>query len=1104
MIRRRKLTAVGIVLFVVGQPISAQSKPPHVTKEDVRGSWLSQPAYLTVSDVSLERGLMELHRTSGVFIAFSPSLPGMSTRVSCSCEHVTVAEALRRVLRGLSLHFTEYSEQVLIEPAVPRYPAVSLTLASRVSDDGLRVVLEKPVAVQQGVVAGTVVDPRSQPIQGARIVVLGTASRAVSDAAGRFRIGNLSGVDVSLEVSRIGYRKRTEAVAVGDTAVRVVLLESAINLNALVVTGTATPLEKRAIGNSVSLIDAAQITAVAPVRNVADLLNGRASSIVLTPVTGVVGAGPQMHIRGRGSISLSAEPLIYIDGVRVNNDVATGPLINASEPNISRLGDLNPEEIESIEVIKGPAAATLYGTEASNGVIQIITKRGRPSDQPTLEVSVRQGANWFMDAADRIGPNFGQDPATGAVIEQDLVGQERAAGRPLFRTGHVQTYDLSLNGGSNLVRYFIATGFDREEGIEPTNDFRRLSGRANLTVAPSEKLDVTVNFGIVRARRNLSLDRGLSLLFALQFGNPALQNTPTRGFLIAPPEFWWTAFDTFQDVDRYTAGIQMNHRPWSWLQQRLTVGVDQSAEDNQVVSQLQPDSIRQFLSGVDRNGRKIVTRRNRTVNTVDYAATATARLAEGVRSSTSIGGQYYRNFTESQFAEGRGFPAPGLTTVTAASQTFGGDDFIENTTIGLYVQQQFSLNDRIFLTGAIRADDNSAFGGQFEIVTYPKVSAAWVVSEEPFWKVGFVETLRLRGAYGQSGQQPDAFASLRTYRATTGAQGPAVSPLGLGNPELAPERGEEIELGFETELFGGRVGIDFTYYDQRTTDMILNRSPAPSSGFSGSQSFNAGEVANKGMELLLDAIAIESRPVRWSFALNLATNHNELVDLDPNDPSLTFIGGAVRHAEGYPLGGWWERRVVSATFDPATGRAENIMCDGGPGATPVDCSSADRVFIAQPTPTWEGGFTNTVTFFDRLTLHTQFDFKGGHFVRDVTNWARCGIFRLCEVNVRPELFDPIDVANAQLGLQTPWASKADYLKLREISLSYALPENWVGWFGARRASIAVAGRNLHTWTGFTGLDPETNASTTIRGFNYYEQTSTPQLASFITTVRLTW
>jgi TonB-dependent SusC/RagA subfamily outer membrane receptor len=1076
-----------------------------------------------VHDVPLAVALEELAASAGVEVAFSPSLVWENgPRVSCDCKKLTVGQVLDQLVASSGFTYAEMRGQIVVflremppRPRVIEQSRPVMQLASVDPDVRWGVPrLPQPVRPQDGPVAGVVLGSRSEPIAGARVVVVGTSNRTETDAAGRFRFASLPGTTATLEVTRIGYRRVTQPVTVGNVNLQIALAEAALNLDAVVVTGTAGAESKRAIGNAVASVSAVDVLGVSPIRGVGDLLNGRVAGVVVTPGSGVAGGGPIVQIRGRSTISLRTQPLVYVDGVRTNSDVGTGPSIGSSGQFASRLGDLNPEEIESIEIIRGPAAATLYGTEASNGVIQIITKKGRMSDRPTTGLSIRQGANWFMDLEGRIPHNFSRDAATGVVFEQDLLAQERAAGRPIFKTGHLQGIAGDISGGVERLQYYLGAGYDRDEGIDPTNLFKRLNARANLTVTPRSAIDLTANLGIVRARRDLSLDRGLSPMFALLFANPALRNTPTRGFAIAPPEAWRTAYQTFQDVDRYIAGLKANHRPTSWLTQRLTVGLDQATEDNQVIVELQPDSIRRFLSTPDNLGRKIVNRRIRDVSTVDYGITATAKLPRGLQSSTSFGAQYYRDWTESQYSEGQGFPVGGIKLVSAAATTFGGDDFIESTTLGFYAQQQISLNDRLFLTGAIRGDDNSAFGSQAPMATYPKVSASWVVSEEPFWKIGYVNGLKLRGAYGQSGLQPQVFSALRTYRPTSGSTGSAVSPQAIGNPTLGPERGEELELGFEADLLGSRLGVDFSYYNKQTNDMILLRDVAPSTGFPQQQVVNAGEVTNKGFELLVNGTPLEGGSVRWNMSVTLSTNDSKIIDLDPSDPDLTFIQFSAntniwRHAEGYPIGARFNKRIVSATYNPTTRLAENILCDGGPGAAPMPCDVAPLLYIGRPTPKYEGAFTNTFTFFRRLTLQTLVDFKGGFVKFDQDSQGRCVVFRVCEVNVSPEKFDPITVAYAQQSggaVGAIWYPDATFAKLREVSLSYVLPTASARYLRASGGTVTLAARNLHTWARhYTSLDPESvDISASINNSNYYEQTTTPQLASVQATVRLTW
>jgi outer membrane receptor protein involved in Fe transport len=571
--------------------------------------------------------------------------------------------------------------------------------------------------------------------------------------------------------------------------------------------------------------------------------------------------------------------------------------------------------------------------------------------------------------------------------------------------------------------------------------------------------------------------------------------------------------DTFQDVERVTGNVQVNHRPTSWLSHRINVGTDQTAQEDEVLIQRMLPEDAQFFSPVIAAGQIVSDRRTLTVNTVDYSASAQVGLTSAIKSTTTVGTQFYRNYQERTSAVGLGFPVRGVTAVNAATTTTGEGTLVENKTFGVFAQQQFALNDRFFLTAALRADDNSAFGEDFNLIYYPKVSASWVISEEPFWKVAPVSALRLRAAYGHSGQQPQNFAALRIFTPTVGPLAtPAVSPSAIGNSALAPERGEEIEVGFEAGLFRDRLKVDFTYYSSRTEKAILLRDVAPSTGFPGQQFVNAGLLTNKGTELAVEARPIDGSNVAWDLGLNVSTNSNKIVDLDPEDPGLTFIPITYgRHQEGYPIAGWFRKRVASAEFGP-TGALVNVLCDAGPGQAPLPCSDPrTEIFLGRPTPSYQGAFNTSLTLYERLRLFAQFDFAGGHRRWDVDTWARCGLFRLCEVNVRRLEFDPRDVAAAELSggsvIIDEYLSSARFLKFRELSLAYNLPDRWASRLGGNRASITLAARNLHTWTSWSGLDPE---SLRLDGIDlplfdlYFSQAQIPQLAEFRATVNITF
>jgi TonB-linked SusC/RagA family outer membrane protein len=1092
---------------------------------------LHRTARLNVHNLSLSTALLHLRQRSGVDLAFSTPVISPDHRVNCECAAVTVAEALDRMLAGTALIYAEFNGQIIIEPR-PRSDHLDRAGLDdqpwNGADAGLRRRIAPALGREDSTVSGVVVDTRSQPLRAARVVVEGTTSQTMTDQNGRFRLTGLVGPQVTLTVRMLGYRPSSQVVRIGDAAVRIVMTEVAFNLDEIVVTGTAGATEKRAVGNTVGRVNAAELLETAPISGMGQMLNARVPGVIVMGDLGVIGAGPRIRIRGRTSISLKSDPIIYIDGIRVSNETGTGPALQGSNTT-SRLADIDPNQIESIEIIKGPAAATLYGTEASNGVIQIITKRGAPSDRPVLTLMARQGANWFMNAEDRIarvGLNYNRT-STGELLGPfNIFESEREAGRSFFQTGILGSYGLHVTGGTQSLQYFAGGDFTSDNGVEPTNKLRRFSGRTNVNFMRIPQVDVNVSLGFVKQRTDLSMSEAAFCTVCMVLrAQPRLKNTLSLGFFPGGnPYANREAVSLWQNIDRYTVGLQANHRPNNWFSQRLAVGSDQTSQDDNFLVELpHPEIAAQLVFAQWRRGTKTVDYRLISVNTVDYGASARAGLTERISSNTSVGLQYFGALTRTSRVSGNDFPAPGLTAVSAAATRSGEEDFIENVTVGMYVEQRFSFDDRLFVTGAVRGDDNSSFGEHFNLVTYPKISGSWVVSEEPFWKIDAISQLRLRAAYGQSGQQPQSFAALQTYTPTTGPAGaPALTPGSVGNPDLGPERGEELELGFDGGLFRDRLGIEFTYYNKRTEGAILLRQNAPSSGFAGTQFVNAGLVTNRGIELLLKGIPIESRSLRWDVALNFSANRNKVVDLDPDDPSLTFIPTLFenRIAEGYPISGHFKQKVVSATYNPATRRMDNIMCDGGtgfqglePGGAPVPCSSAPRLYLGQAEPRFEGALTNGFTIFDRLHVSALLDFKGGNKLFFADRFFTCTTYLICDESpgILPETVNPVHAAEAQIGASniavSHYLSDATFLKLREVSLSYRFSDRWARAVRASRARITVAGRNLHTWTRYIGLDPESFRPHLLEeagGYSYRDQGGMPSLASIQASVSLTW
>jgi TonB-linked SusC/RagA family outer membrane protein len=979
------------------------------------------------------------------------------------------------------------------------------------------------LAQQPGSVAGQVVAEQSlRPLGGAQVTVEGTQRGTIADANGRFVIPGLPAGQVTLRVTMIGYRPVTRSVQVGDTNVQIGLAESAVALDEVLVTGVAGGTQRRAIGNVVSQIRAADVVETAPVTSVQDLINARAPGVVVIPGTGMVGSGSRIRIRGASSFSLSNQPLIVVDGVRVDNAQATGPLVQGFGSSvISRLNDFNPRDIESIEIIKGPAAATLYGTEASNGVIQIITKKGNIG-APSLSFTTRQGANWFANAEGRVPTNYWRNPATNQVESLNLAQAEADRGTPIWRTGHLQSYNLSLSGGAENVRYYLAGDWENEEGAERDNANRRASGRATLTVTPYRTLEVVGTLGYVQGRTDLSCEAGCggttwASYYSTPMRNQGNLNPDPRGARSFPTEYYWLAEDRFQDLGRTTGSIQSTYRPVDWFTGRATFGFDVAREDNQWITERSPLYQLWNPTGV---GSKSVSRRDANNTTFDVNGTIALPLIEGLTSNTTVGAQMYRRETRFASASGTGFPLPGLRVINATATTSGGETFIQNNTVGIFGQQQFSWQDRFFATLGLRADDNSAFGEEFELVYYPKASATWVVSEEPFWNLPLVNTLRLRTAYGFTGQQPGAFDALRTWAAVTGpGDVSTVTPGSVGNPTLGPERASELELGFDAGFLQDRLGLEFTYYNSRTDDAILLESVAPSTGFAGSRFINVGALANRGIEAVLRGQPLVTRNLAWDMTFSYSRNRSEVVDLGGQDVIIDNPAFGVQHRLGGPVGGWYHRRVVSAEFNAAgqINRA-TMQCDNGQGGTTACYSGttpvAPFVFLGHTLPQHEGAISSTVTLFNNVRLYGLVDFKTGYMKWDAVTRVRCSLFNICMENAAPLDFinpnDPTDPKNIRIAAyQTGDQMGAEYIrdsgfaKLREVSVSYTLPGTVSRRFGASRASVNLAARNLYTWTDWTGMEPEAMFLAGARGgFTQFEQNHMPQLAQFVTSINI--
>lgn len=992
---------------------------------------------------------------------------------------------------------------------------VASTVLALISPDSL-------AAQSTGTIRGRISESNGQPLGDVQVTVAGTTLGGVSAASGDYVIANVPVGDHRVMARRIGYGPGDRTVTVtpgGDTRADFTLTQSATQLSQIVVTGTTGAVERRTVGNAITQIDVGELTEKASIMTVTEVLQGKSPGVTILPGSGAAGTAGEIRIRGAGSTS-GYGPVVFIDGIRYNiSDLGgfsatgggTAGLAQSSQVT-SALNWLNPNDIESIEVIKGPAAATLYGAEAAGGVIQIITKKGsqgqqglkwgfraergqnewklRPADNYTTCDSVKQAARFSATDTNRVWPGCQGLPYNTIITDNPIMRDKRA-----LRVGDLSRLSATVRGGGDRYSLYLSGDRDVEQGVFYNNDVNRTSIRSNFTFNPDDKTDfaVTVNWQTGRIRLPIQDESANGLLISSVRGLPgraSLQGYGNEGWRLISPDAA-NRYRNYTESDRLTLGGTANYRPFSWFRNRATVGIDNTTSNAQLL--FLPSEIAAAQDPDAALGANLRRTPMARLMTLSYNGDLAFTPLEDLESTTSFGSQVTTDQRERLDATGIGLGAPDVTLVGLAQRTTGFETYSENNSVGYYVQEQLGFRNRLFVTGAVRADDHSSFGTNFDLIIYPKFSLSYVVSDEPViaptLEMLRINSFKLRGAWGQAGRAPSAYSAVQTYTVdrvtlggTTPTTGSAARTAAIGNPNLKPEKGEEIELGFEASALGDRLGADFTYYDKKTTDMLQFVSVAPSTGFIGSRLSNLGEVTNSGIELSLFGTPLDIRNVRWESRLNVATNRNRLVSFGIPGKVLETPGGQAygavqQHRVGYPLGGFWvtppQRNPDGSARLTATGVA--IF---NPGDTA-------RRYIGPSTPTHELGLSNTVTLFKYFRLYGLLDFKGGFYVFNLQERNRCQFSDNCWRTNNPRARFPKTASDSILfrelavyrnaNVSPEWIQKGDFLKLREVSLTVDMPPRFVAPLRAQGMSLVLSGRNLGLWSDYEGTDPEVNS-----------------------------
>ena len=957
------------------------------------------------------------------------------------------------------------------------------------------------LAQARGTIVGTVKTEGGQPIPQAQVNVSGRVAPVLTDDNGGFRIVNVPAGPIAVHARRIGYHAGTQVVTVqaGDQVVAdFTLAADALKLDEIVVAGTAGDQARRSQPAAVATINLGDsLNNRATNNTVAGALQAQSPSVSVEKSSGTSGTSTQIRIRGLSSISLSNDPLVYVDGVRITS--AAGFAFFTGGQAADPLSDIPPGDIQDIQVVKGPAAATLYGADATAGVIAITTRRGRAGTQ-----SFHQSVGVEFNSIDRnftprtnygrctagdtanvnsalCGPNNITTPGTpmhiGTLVSDNPLLRENA-----FRTGQTTNLTWSGRGGGQNYGVYASLASEKENGVFVNNGFSRKNGRVNFDWLAAPTL--TLDFGVGVIESNDQLPDNDNNIFGW-LGNAQLGSPRTRTLDASGNNGWFgfardvsamSAIQRNRLSDHSLGSFTANWNPTPWFRNRLIAGYDWDREEDELFF---PKNARNSYSIND--GQISQDRASISRYTLDYLGNIENNLTPSVVSNLSFGAQLIETRTEDVSATGEGLVVNSNNVVGAASLTSGAQGYTLLRTAGFLGQWQVGYRNRLFGKLGLRADNASSFGSNSHWVYLPTLGASWVISEEPFWNQSLIPSLRLRASWGSTGRIPGPGAALTTLSSApylSGTEQPGAVFNNPGNANLKFEHGTEFETGFDAALFHQAIGIEVTYFDKVSKDLILQQPIPPSLGFTANPFVNIGEMVNKGWEITVHGTPINRRNLTWDFQVGANTLHNEVTDMGAIKP----FGTLNRVQVGMQARAWVTHRILNVndssgvvTADSALGFAGNIL------------------------PTFELSLTNYFTVAKNWRLYVLIDTKRGYSVFDNSDFFR--ETQLVRSNLRldttilsrderlrrygnptpgqPAFVDQIGRPLTVNDVQEAYIQSGNFVRLREVSLTWTLPEAVRGLLRSSTASFTVAGQNLGLWSKYQGFDPEVISAATL-------------------------
>lgn len=938
---------------------------------------------------------------------------------------------------------------------------------------------------QEMKVSGTVTDDFGDPIPGVNVVVAKTTQGELTDFDGNYSI--LTEKGKKLVFSFVGMKTTTKTVEGPKLDVK--LQDDILGLDEVIVTGTSGVTKRKQLGASITSISANDLSESKANVSIGEVLQGKVAGAKINRNSGDPSGGMSIQLRGNSTVLGSSDPLYIIDGVFINN--SSGSLVNLGGNTQNRLVDINPDDIEHIEVLNGAAAAAIYGSRASNGVVQIFTKRGKTGE---TKITYKSSVN-FNSIRETLPYNTAQlkweDDGSGNLIAvpatrfnyQDYIfdntmGYENA---------------LSLSGASEKTAYSFSLSQYDNEGIVRNTDFGRKTARIRINQNVYDWMDVSFGSTYSNTISN-SIPNGTnygpitSLLFADNLNEVQPDengNYPNIGWMANPIE----AIDRIDASEEYYRSIndlQVELRPFTGASINYTFGLDNT---NGVGLLYIPNGFNTKPNGVSEKSTSKTLLYNSDLN-ISYQF----NITDDIKSNTGAG--YGYQYIESEYFSMKNnqvLPIPGISVTNPDAVSGGGDYRAQSSIWGGYLQQSFGYKNQLFLTFAGRLDGASTFGVDNRQQFYPKISASYSISDSDFWDGlrDVVSTLKLRTAWGQAG----SLSALQPYKIFTNYNiGSYGGNIGLfpessqGSANLKPERQTELELGFDMDLFKGRVGLAFSYYEQEITDLLMPHDLSPSTGFA-SRIDNIGSMVNKGYE-----IALRAKPVKGDFSWDIngtfSTNKNRLTHVEGGKMSIGFWGSSVAITD-QPLGvfyGTFYARDAAGNLvldadgkvQKALGHYEEVTLSDGEtylkavqdfDANGQPVGEALKKVIGDPNPDFVASLTNNFSY-KNFDFRFQFDMSHGN---DVLSWdKRMGFLFAGGETAGEELSNP-DIPKAfhkpKFFIYEAFIEDASYVKLREIAVSYNLKLNKSF---LNEIQFTASGTNLISWDNHWGFDPEIN------------------------------